>query len=168
MAATVFWTYKGTNFPSIASKETLEALPDFEIRDDDIAVVSFPKTGNDDVDELLPLKWMALESLESREFTCESDTWSFGVLLWEIAAFGEEPSYQRQRQLSCPKLVGLLRQGLRLDRPPGCPDKLYDVMKSCWREEPSARPEPAELEQRLTECGQEMDALLVVEKETSV
>ncbi|XP_035683559.1 sulfotransferase family cytosolic 1B member 1-like isoform X2 [Branchiostoma floridae] len=46
MAATVFWTYKETNVPSNVTKETLEALPDFQIRDDDIVVVSFPKAGS--------------------------------------------------------------------------------------------------------------------------
>ncbi|XP_066294815.1 uncharacterized protein [Branchiostoma lanceolatum] len=119
-------------------------------------------------DELLPLKWMALESLESRKFTCESDTWSFGVLLWEIAASGKEPVYQHEVQLSCPRLVGILRQGVRLQKPPGCPDRLYDVMTSCWREEPPTRPDPIELEQKLTECRQELDPLLVMEKETLV
>eukprot|EP00058_Branchiostoma_floridae_P003302 XP_002588790.1 hypothetical protein BRAFLDRAFT_89780 [Branchiostoma floridae] len=147
----------------LVSGDDVAKLADFGLAHDVYTETTYVPAVNDDVDELLPLKWMALESLESREFTCESDTWSFGVLLWEIAAFGEEPSYQRQRQLSCPKLVGLLRQGVRLDRPPGCPDKLYDVMKSCWREEPSARPEPAELEQRLTECCQELDPLLAVD-----
>eukprot|EP00058_Branchiostoma_floridae_P003300 XP_002588788.1 hypothetical protein BRAFLDRAFT_89782 [Branchiostoma floridae] len=141
----------------LVSGDDVAKLADFGLAHDVYTETTYVSADNDDVDELLPLKWMALESLESREFTCESDTWSFGVLLWEIAAFGEEPSYQHQRQQSCPKLVGLLRQGVRLDRPPGCPDKLYDVMKSCWREEPSARPEPAELEQRLTECGHELD-----------
>eukprot|EP00058_Branchiostoma_floridae_P003309 XP_002588797.1 hypothetical protein BRAFLDRAFT_89773 [Branchiostoma floridae] len=141
----------------LVSGDDVAKLADFGLAHDVYTETTYVSAVNDDVDELLPLKWMALESLESREFTCESDTWSFGVLLWEIAAFGEEPSYQCQRHLSCPKLVGLLRQGVRLDRPPGCPDKLYDVMKSCWREEPSTRPEPAELEQRLTECGHELD-----------
>ncbi|XP_035685405.1 tyrosine-protein kinase receptor Tie-1-like [Branchiostoma floridae] len=147
----------------LVSGDDVAKLADFGLAHDIYTETTYVPAVNDDVDELLPLKWMALESLESREFTCESDTWSFGVLLWEIATFGEEPSYQRQRQLSCPKLVGLLRQGVRLDRPPGCPDKLYDVMKSCWREEPSARPEPAELEQRLTGCGKELDPLLAVD-----
>eukprot|EP00058_Branchiostoma_floridae_P003301 XP_002588789.1 hypothetical protein BRAFLDRAFT_89781 [Branchiostoma floridae] len=147
----------------LVSGDDVAKLADFGLAHDVYTETTYVPAVNDDVDELLPLKWMALESLESREFTCESDTWSFGVLLWEIAAFGEEPSYQRQRQLSCPKLVGLLRQGVRLDRPPGCPDKLYDVMKSCWREEPSVRPEPAELERRLTECCQELDPLLAVD-----
>ncbi|XP_078685633.1 uncharacterized protein LOC144918597 [Branchiostoma floridae x Branchiostoma belcheri] len=133
-------------------------LADFGLAHDVYTTTTYVSTVQGDADELLPLKWMALESMESREFTCESDTWSFGVLLWEIAAFGEEPSYQRH--LSCPKLVGILRQGVRLERPPGCPEKLYDVMKSCWREDPSVRPEPAELERELTECRHEMDPRL--------
>ncbi|KAI8491540.1 Endothelial cell-specific molecule 1 [Branchiostoma belcheri] len=141
-------------------------LADFGLAHDVYTTTTYVSTVQGDADELLPLKWMALESLESREFTCESDTWSFGVLLWEIAAFGEEPSYQRH--LSCPKLVGILRRGVRLERPPGCPEKLYDVMKSCWQEDPSVRPEPAELERELTECRHEMDPRLVMENENAV
>ncbi|KAI8495174.1 Endothelial cell-specific molecule 1 [Branchiostoma belcheri] len=142
----------------LVSGDNVAKLADFGLAHDVYTTTTYVSTVRTDADELLPLKWMALESLESREFTCESDTWSFGVLLWEITAFGEEPSYQRQ--LSCPKLVGILRQGVRLERPPGCPEKLYDVMKACWQEDPSVRPEPAELERKLTECRHEMDPLL--------
>ncbi|XP_078685323.1 uncharacterized protein LOC144918410 [Branchiostoma floridae x Branchiostoma belcheri] len=150
----------------LVSGDDVAKLADFGLAHDVYTTTTYVSTVQGDADELLPLKWMALESLESREFTCESDMWSFGVLLWEIAAFGEEPSYQRH--LSCPKLVGILRQGVRLERPPGCPEKLYDVMKSCWQEDPSVRPEPAELERELTECRHEMDPRLVMEKETAV
>ena len=33
---------------------------------------------------LLPLRWMAVESIHAREFTTASDVWAYGVVLWEL------------------------------------------------------------------------------------
>ncbi|CAH1239219.1 SULT6B1 [Branchiostoma lanceolatum] len=46
MTAMVYWNYEGTNFPYTVTKQTLEALPEYQIRDDDIVVVSYPRAGS--------------------------------------------------------------------------------------------------------------------------
>ena len=41
--------------------------------------------------KMLPLRWMAPESIMHGKFTTESDIWSFGIVIWEIFSFGKQP-----------------------------------------------------------------------------
>ncbi|XP_035685183.1 receptor tyrosine-protein kinase erbB-4-like [Branchiostoma floridae] len=119
-------------------------------------------------DEVFPLNWMSLESLETGEYTCQSDVWSFGVLLWEIATLGREPRYDGNNNPSCLQLARTLRRGVRLRRPPECSGEMYDVMSSCWQEQPSERPDPDVLEKRLLQVRNTMIPCLSIERETTV
>ncbi|XP_070247390.1 macrophage-stimulating protein receptor isoform X2 [Myotis yumanensis] len=84
----------------------------------------------------LPVKWMALESLQTYRFTSKSDVWSFGVLLWELLTRGAPP----YPHIDPFDLTHFLAQGRRLPQPEYCPDALYTVMQRCWAADPAARP----------------------------
>ncbi|XP_035684320.1 tyrosine-protein kinase receptor Tie-1-like [Branchiostoma floridae] len=129
--------------------DNVAKLTDFGLARDVYATTQYVKTNNHGVEEFLPLKWMALESIETGEYTCESDVWSFGVLLWEIATLGNDPCFDDKVHLTFLQMVGILRQGIRMKRPPGCPEDLYRLMRACWRDVPATRPTPDGLEERL-------------------
>ncbi|XP_064310201.1 macrophage-stimulating protein receptor isoform X2 [Phalacrocorax carbo] len=82
----------------------------------------------------LPVKWMALESLQTQKFTTKSDVWSFGVLMWELLTRGASP----YSGVDPYDMARYLLQGRRLPQPQHCPDTL--VMLSCWAPAPEERP----------------------------
>uniref|UniRef100_A0A4W3HX17 Hepatocyte growth factor receptor n=1 Tax=Callorhinchus milii TaxID=7868 RepID=A0A4W3HX17_CALMI len=89
----------------------------------------------------LPVKWMALESLQTQKFTTKSDVWSFGVLLWELMTRGA-PAYPDVDSFD---ITVYLLKGRRLLQPEYCPDSLYDIMLKCWHPKPEMRPAFSEL-----------------------
>ena len=50
----------------------------------------------DTENEMLPIKWTAPEALFDKRYSCSSDVWSFGILIWEIFTFGKEKPYKQQ------------------------------------------------------------------------
>ncbi|GIY82248.1 NT-3 growth factor receptor [Caerostris darwini] len=84
---------------------------------------------------MLPIRWMAPESILYRKFTIESDIWSFGVVLWEIFSFGKQPWYE----LSNHEVIQQVTSEKILPRPPSCPEDIYHVMLECWKTRPQER-----------------------------
>jgi len=87
-------------------------------------------------DSPLPAKWSAPEVLTKSKFTPRSDSWSYGVLLYEIFTRGGNP----YAGLSNAEVVERVLDGYRLPKPKGCNDEVYEVMKNCWAENPQDRP----------------------------
>ncbi|XP_065197156.1 uncharacterized protein LOC135828658 [Sycon ciliatum] len=101
----------------------------------------------------LPIKWMALESLEDNVFTIKSDVWSFGVVMWEIGTLGEFP----YPTVEYDELTEHLHQGHRLEKPMHADDRIYQLMRSCWHKDPLQRPEFVKLQQQLEEIIQDTE-----------
>ncbi|KAM5298953.1 angiopoietin-1 receptor isoform 3-T3 [Ctenodactylus gundi] len=89
----------------------------------------------------LPVRWMAIESLNYSVYTTNSDVWSYGVLLWEIVSLGGTPYCG----MTCAELYEKLPQGYRLEKPLNCDHEVYDLMRQCWREKPYERPSFAQI-----------------------
>ncbi|CAL1569338.1 unnamed protein product [Knipowitschia caucasica] len=108
-----------------------------------------------------PIKWTAPESLAYNKFSIKSDVWAFGVLLWEIATYGMSP----YPGIDLSQVYELLEKDYRMDRPEGCPEKVYELMRDCWRWSPSERPTFAEAHQAFETMFQESSISDEVEKE---
>jgi len=75
-----------------------------------------------------PVRWMAMESISSSQFTSSSDVWAWGVTMWEILTRAQQPF----PDVDPFEMETYLREGFRLHQPVNCPDQLYTVMVSCW------------------------------------
>ncbi|XP_077272538.1 activated Cdc42 kinase isoform X1 [Temnothorax americanus] len=95
----------------------------------------------------VPFPWCAPESLKARHFSHASDVWMFGVTLWEMLTFGEEPWLGLNGSEILRKID---REGERLREPEAMPPYIYELMLRCWAREPSERPTFASLKESLT------------------
>ncbi|EDW03818.1 uncharacterized protein LOC6561746 [Drosophila grimshawi] len=84
----------------------------------------------------VPVKWMAPESLADHVYTSKSDVWAFGVLCWELITLGASP----YPGIAPQNLWSLLKTGYRMERPENCSETVYSVVRTCWVDEPNARP----------------------------
>ncbi|KAM4037431.1 activated CDC42 kinase 1-like isoform 3-T3 [Anomaloglossus baeobatrachus] len=85
----------------------------------------------------IPFAWCSPESLKLGTFSHPSDVWMFGVTLWEMFTYGQEPWMgQSGRQI----LAKIDREGERLEQPEDCPQGVYSIMMKCWAHKPEHRP----------------------------
>ncbi|KAI5092647.1 activated CDC42 kinase 1 isoform X3, partial [Silurus meridionalis] len=85
----------------------------------------------------VPFAWCAPESLKTRTFSHATDTWMFGVTLWEMCTYGQEPWLGLNGSQILHKID---KEGERLPKPEDCPQDIYNVMLQCWALKPDDRP----------------------------
>ncbi|KAM4694185.1 ALK tyrosine kinase receptor [Discoglossus pictus] len=104
---------------------------------------------------MLPVKWMPPEAFMEGIFTSKTDTWSFGVLLWEIFSLGYMPYPSKSNQ----EVLEFVTSGGRMDPPKNCPGPVYRIMTQCWQHQPEDRPNFAIILERIDYCTQDPDVI---------
>uniref|UniRef100_A0A4W6G6C4 Discoidin domain-containing receptor 2 n=1 Tax=Lates calcarifer TaxID=8187 RepID=A0A4W6G6C4_LATCA len=93
---------------------------------------------------VLPIRWMAWESILLGKFTTASDVWAFGVTLWEIFTLCKEQPYSLLSDEQVIENTGefFRNQGRQifLYAPPLCPPSLFELMMRCWSRDIPNRP----------------------------
>ncbi|XP_037303997.2 ephrin type-A receptor 2a [Pungitius pungitius] len=97
----------------------------------------------------IPIRWTAPEAIAYRKFTSASDVWSFGIVMWEVMAFGERPYWD----MSNHEVMKAINEAFRLPAPMDCPSAVYQLMLQCWQHDRANRP-------RFTDIVNLLDKLL--------
>ena len=87
---------------------------------------------------ILPIRWMACETFYGK-FSVKSDSWAFGVAMWEIYTLGKVDPYEEMtdEEVIADAIRGPDRK--LLSRPDLCPQEVYNIMQRCWVHDPLAR-----------------------------
>ena len=97
---------------------------------------------------VLPIRWMACETFYGK-FSVKSDTWAFGVTLWEVYTLASCDPYD---DMSDEEVIQDAIRGPNrklLPKPDTCPRDVYDVMLRCWVHDPAMRADFGEIYSRL-------------------
>ncbi|XP_062610234.1 discoidin domain-containing receptor 2-like isoform X3 [Saccostrea cucullata] len=93
---------------------------------------------------VLPIRWMAWESILLGKFTTKSDVWSFAVTLWEILTFAKDQPFDSLTDEQVIENAGHYYRNdnkeVYLSFPPNCPKEIFDLMVECWNRNEACRP----------------------------
>ena len=101
------------------------------------------------------LKWVAPETRHTNYISSKSDSWSFGITLWEALSYGSVPYYGMTDDQIC----NLIEDGKRLKKPVYCSQELYRLMHRCWQSDAEMRPAFQDIVDAVHELLSEVDVL---------
>ncbi|CAF3463668.1 unnamed protein product [Rotaria sp. Silwood1] len=110
--------------------------------------IDHPESNENELD--IPIRYCAPEILRNNRhsnYSEKSDVYSMGVLIWEALSNSEIPysSVADDKEVRRMKL-----NNNKLTKPRSCDDKLWNLMKNCWHNNPSDRPTFEQIKERLS------------------
>ncbi|KAL0124451.1 hypothetical protein PUN28_006353 [Cardiocondyla obscurior] len=82
-------------------------------------------------------RWTAIECFDNQKKHQPGVIWAFGVLLWEMFSMGGTPY---SNLVLDSEVENAVTRGIRLSQLLDVTDPIYEVMLSCWRNDPEERP----------------------------
>ena len=98
---------------------------------------------------ILPIRWMASECYYGK-FSAKTDVWAFGCTMWEVFELSKHEPYYGMTDQEVVHDATLEASRSILSSPEGCPEAVYEIMKSCWAHEASERATFEELFSKLS------------------
>lgn len=92
-----------------------------------------------------PLRWMAPECLQKKQYSPASDIWALGCVVIELLT-GKPPFYGTT---ATDAAAGVAFRGLTPPIPERCPPQLADILMSCFQSDPANRPTASMVAQKL-------------------
>ncbi|OHT13302.1 TKL family protein kinase [Tritrichomonas foetus] len=93
-------------------------------------------------------QWIAPEVLNSQKYNQKADVYSYGIILWEMFT-GDIPFNGLNRVEIA---LAVINQKIRPKIPLNCPKNLARLIKACWDEDPTKRPEFKRIINALESC----------------
>ncbi|RIA85499.1 kinase-like domain-containing protein, partial [Glomus cerebriforme] len=87
------------------------------------------------------ISYIAPEVFEKGTYTCASDIYSFGLIMWELMT-GRNPHWDRDHDT---ELILRIHNGLRPPIVTNAPEGYIELMKECWHSDPEKRPKAHEV-----------------------
>lgn len=147
---------------NVLAGDALEVNREFNVVVADFGLSRLMEQTNTDVGVTkasFAVEWSAPETLMSREYSKDTDTWSFGILIWEL--------FNRASRVPWTKIIRVRTEVMLLEAikskkrpalPAQVPKQMQAIINECWTYEPQNRPRMSNIKTRIATLLKEYES----------